>query len=947
MPSPEILVVLSDELSDSSPVFQTALSEIVSGDENAFQEGVETYHEQLQRISDVTGLLNLAGLQWVCRHIETNLSVLSPQNIGSTNLDLFAQWPDLMLDYLATPKDKARCRALAQHCFHAEWPMAPESELASSLEQKLLDISEEPEDIEQTESRQIEATMEDIALQLEDDINKELVEAFLTEGPLQAMHYSSMIQGIENGRAGVEAIDEARRVIHALKGEANTVGVRGVASLSHHVEDILQYLRDNGMLPKGSINRLLLDVADCLEMMFEALLGTGSPPEHALSVLQQVLDVANAIDKGEFEKEYSFVSSMSATQESPAEDSHNPSAQFQPLSTPQVDAKVRVSAESVEEMQRLSGEMAISRGHVQERLQQSLSVLRELVERHNILWHRANDLERLVSTQGVAAGQREIESRVGVVNSGFDPLEMDQYSELHSGVHTVIETIADLQMLGIQVLDNLSEIGTTVNQQALINNELHDQLMTARMVPASTLNTRLQRAVRKATDSLHKPVQLNIHGQNVMLDDQMVNLIIDPLQHILRNAVDHGLESPEERVHLGKAETGTIDLSFARDGNFLVIKCQDDGAGLDLPFIRSKAIERGLVSPDQELSDEETMRLILQAGFSTSETVTEISGRGVGMDIVNNTITKMKGSIDIRTESGKGCTFILRAPLSMGIAHCLLADVGQKTFALPTDNLDRIVFQGAKKIQKIGTGYAFRDGKETCPARLLSDLLLGVGHGAQGLALDDDERPVILVKTLEGKEALVVDKVVSGRDLVIKGLGKYMRNINGVSGASILGDGRVVPILDMLDLLEEKSIGQSTVSRAQTDQPSFERKTSDILIVDDSLSVRTALSQLVHDDGFDVRTAIDGMEAIEQINRKVPDVLLVDMEMPRMNGLELTARLRSQQSTRQIPVIMITSRSSEKHRVQAEAAGVDVYLTKPYHESDLLSRLSSVVSRAA
>jgi chemosensory pili system protein ChpA (sensor histidine kinase/response regulator) len=549
-------------------------------------------------------------------------------------------------------------------------------------------------------------------------------------------------------------------------------------------------------------------------------------------------------------------------------------------------------------------------------------------------------MDAFVTTQGIAAGRRHA-FLGGVATTALDPLELDQYNELHTHAQVLTETVADLQLLSGRLAEALTAIDATVHRQALLNNELHESLMTARMVPAGNLEARLQRAVRQAAEQCAKHVALRVEGTDVMLDDQMVNVLIDPLQHLLRNAVDHGLEPTAIRAQLGKSATGQIVLGFSRDGNYLMIACRDDGAGLNLTRIHAHAIERGLIAADQTLSDDEIARLILRPGFSTAHTVTEISGRGVGMDIVHTSVAKLKGSIDIRTQTGRGATFALRVPMSLGIVHCLLANAGGQTFALPTDGLAQIVYDGARHlVSHRNGGWLYSDGALNCPAYSLSRL---TGLAPQDAIGQGHSRHVVLMNDVAGQIAVVVDGVDSGVDLLIKKMGRFLKNVKGVIGASILGNGTVVLILEVSELLRIER-GEATPA-APTEAPVSEQtRRPDILVVDDSLSVRTALTALLAEEGFHVRTAKDGIEAIEAIGERVPALVLVDMEMPRMNGLELTAHIRADTAIRHLPIIMVTSRTAEKHRKLASAAGVDDYLTKPYRENELLKRLRTVLS---
>jgi chemotaxis protein histidine kinase CheA/CheY-like chemotaxis protein len=601
-------------------------------------------------------------------------------------------------------------------------------------------------------------------------------------------------------------------------------------------------------------------------------------------------------------------------------------------------------------MLRLSSEITISRAHIQERLNRALKQLHDLRENHALLWRRGGEIESLVTIRGIAAGEkRDAQAPAGASAAGlFDALEMDQYSELHGGVHALVETVADLQTLGSNLLDTLSALNTALTQQGLVNNELHETIMGARMVAAGALEPRLARTVRQACEATGKRAALVIEGGEVPLDDQMINVLVDPLSHLLRNAVDHGLEAPDRRAAAGKPETGSVTLRFARAGSFIVIECADDGAGLDLALIHGIAVARGMIEERREMTEEDIARLILLPGFTTKSAVSQVSGRGVGMDIVHNALTRLKGEIDIRSEPGRGCRFILRVPMSLGSAHCLVALTGDDIVAVPSENLERVVHAGARRIEPVGRGWMFRDELDACAAYDLSDLL---GYSAEdSLGGANDQRPVVLLREAKDKAAIVLDKLLGGRDFVIKGLGRYLSGTSGTVGASLTGDGRVLPVLDLSSLLRRRrGVADNVVPLAPRAEKSAARAADapDILVVDDSLSVRTSLTQFLQSEGYATRAARDGIEALEEIDKRRPAALLVDLEMPRLNGLELTSRLRARPDIQALPIIMITSRAAEKHRTQARLAGVDAYLTKPYGEADLLARLRGLLTKAA
>lgn len=959
MPSLEVLAVLADEVAEVVDGMSAALGDLdASSNAERLREALEFFTEQIGRIESAATVLALDGLKAVCERVTGNLACLREADGSHEALAQFMRGPNLMLHYLKAPKDPQTHAALVAYLADAHWPIPIGTGEAEALTTALAAIDDAPSPAEGAPARATQARPEDVALEVAADVNPMLVDAFLTEGPLQAGAYTSLIEQVVRAGADVETLNEARRLVHSIKGAANTVGVRGIASLAHHLEDLLDYLNERSARPQGAVAKLLMDVADCLEMMFESLIANEPPPAQAQGLLQRLLDMTNAIDQGEDVQaaarasidEADDAAAMPVTVPARTESAGMERETVKPeAGSPraEVTAKVRVAAAAIEEMLRLSAEMTIGRAHIQERLHQAFGIAAELHERRATLQDRAHELDRIVTVRGVAAGRQQgTDAGSGV----FDALEMDQYGELHGAVHGFVETIADMQTLESRLLDMLSAVDTAVDQAGLVNNELHEHIMRARMVEARAVEPRLARTVRQACDATGKQAAFVFAGGDVMLDDRVINDLINPLSHLLRNAVDHGLEDPATRLAIGKPAAGEITLSFAREGNHIVIRSTDDGGGLDLPRIRATAVERGLVGPDATLADGEIARLILLPGFSTRSEVSELSGRGVGLDVVNSAIEKLKGTIDIATEPGKGCRFTLRLPMALGTAHCLLVRAGGEMAAIPTDVLDRVVYQGARNVERLGDRYLYREDRESLEVHDLAHLLGSVGERSLGDA--EDSRSVVVVNDVNGKKAVAVDQLLSGRDLVIKGLGRHLSRAPGVIGASVLGDGRVLPVLDMHTLLRMHDGAAEPVRpylvHAQPPLARNARATATpILVVDDSLTVRQTMQLLLAGEGYDVHTARDGVEALEHIAKALPAAVVVDLEMPRMNGLELTARLRASDRTRRLPVIMVTSRSSEKHRRQAQLAGVDLYLTKPFRDADLLAHLSSMLSKVA
>jgi chemosensory pili system protein ChpA (sensor histidine kinase/response regulator) len=476
-----------------------------------------------------------------------------------------------------------------------------------------------------------------------------------------------------------------------------------------------------------------------------------------------------------------------------------------------------------------------------------------------------------------------------------------------------------------------------------LQREVQDVVMRTRMVPAKNIAPRLQRAVRQTCRLTSKQANLILKGSDTLIDSDVINNLIDPLMHMLRNAVDHGIEPREDRIRKGKDPVGCIELEFAREGALVVVRCRDDGRGLDAEAIRATAERRGMIAPGLPLGREEFQRLILQPGFSTRRETTQTSGRGIGLDVVNNRLAAIKGSMRIETEPDRGTLFELRMPASLLTAHGLLVRVRRQTMAISSHGIERIMHPGDGRLIENGGALQYQVDEELLDTTLLDDLLALPKDRRAG---NREERPALLVRDGDLKHVILVEQVYDTRDLVIKPLGAYLRSVRGIIGATILGDGSVVAVLDLPELIRMPRL-KVLEEADRTDTRMIPPSLPLALVVDDSISARRALAQVLQDAGYQVRMAKDGLEAAGIIEKRRPDIMLVDLEMPRMNGVELTSHVRANPHTRDLPIIMVTSRSTEKHRNLAEAAGADVYLTKPFSEDQLLKHVHDLLERFA
>jgi chemotaxis protein histidine kinase CheA/CheY-like chemotaxis protein len=479
--------------------------------------------------------------------------------------------------------------------------------------------------------------------------------------------------------------------------------------------------------------------------------------------------------------------------------------------------------------------------------------------------------------------------------------------------------------------------------------ESQELLLNIRMLPVSLFSSRFNRCVRQAARLTRKNAALDIKGEDVLVDSRVLATLVDPIMHLLRNAVDHGLEQSEtERAVQGKSAEGRISLEFLRVGDTVVVHCRDDGRGLDYEAIQQVAVERGLAPPDGRLTVADLNAVILSPGFSTRREVTQTSGRGVGLDVVNEQVRLLKGTLSISSQRGRGTTFTLVTPMSIMSAHTLVVQLGEHRLSVVSRSLEQVMYVEQQRLE-VRDGrqwYRLPGADELLPVFSMDDLLYLNTRPAERYSA------LMVLRNREGRRCgVLAETIKASEEQIIKPLSRSTYKVSGVVGAAILGDGRVSPVVDLYEVP-----GLSLADAAQAAwRKRLERRLSHLqdemvrerpmaLVVDDSLSARRSLAQFVGDMGMEVYTAKDGFEAIQIIEQRIPSIILVDLEMPRMNGLELTSHLRAKEETRDIPIIMITSRATEKHRSMAARVGVNTYLNKPWTDEELLNSIQSQIA---
>ena len=597
---------------------------------------------------------------------------------------------------------------------------------------------------------------------------------------------------------------------------------------------------------------------------------------------------------------------------------------------------VRVDAQLLDEMIAMTGETAIMRSRMENIISEAEFNLTELTR---VATRIAEQMRRLDSeTEAQMLYRRE---QQGEDDLHFDPLEMDRFSEIQQLSRQLSEAIDDLKNLQ----DTLSQDNTTLRnlsiQQGIIQRGIQDHLLTTQLMRFDVHEARLRRLVRQTAKSVDKDVNFILEGGEVEVERRLLEDILPALEHMIRNSLAHGIETPEARLATGKSETGTIKVKVGVHAAELSVDVLDDGQGLNYERIRDKAAAKGMLDPERADDESYLSSLILRSGFSTAESLSQLAGRGVGMDVVNEMVKQRRGQIVVRSKRGEGTMFTLNMPFSMSIAEVLLVEIAGQTFAAPMSSIKAIGQVSHDILQRSVDGEIVYQNYEDKDYR---QFVLGAYFRPDQYTLSDEEAgaPVLFINSEDNPVAFHVDRILNRLEIIVKNVNRQVLNIPGISGATILGDGRVVPVLELLDL--SRRIADLTTLHAQR-AAEVEVTVPNILVVDDSVTMRKVSTRLLERHHYNVATAKDGLDAIEVLNTFTPDVILLDIEMPRMDGFEFASHVRHGSNVPDVPIVMITSRTGDKHRERADAIGVQGYLGKPYSEDMLIQTLEFLLKK--
>lgn len=862
------------------------------------------------------------------------------------------------------------------------------------------EVSSEETSEETESSAPVSAAPGEPEVEIEADLDKEIIDIFLEEADELLEEIDQAIHIWQDNTGDRAQVDTLKRVLHTFKGGARVAGLAGVGDISHDFETRiieaesrreekrpeffhdLFARHDRLLLAMDRVRALYGDDAIAVDAVVAPTPQEPAPDMTALATGTQEqhtpLEPPNtppALPPGWPTADVlPFTGGVVSVPDAPFRERPPATARGNKPQRPEPQEMIKIAAPVLDELVNLAGETSIARGRVEQQVSEFGFSLDEM---EGTIQRLQDQVRRLgIETEAQVVFRRDqIEASAHIAD--FDPLEMDRYSQLQQLSRALQESASDLQDLKGTLLDKSRDAEALLLQQSRINTNLQESLMRTRMVPFSRLVPRLRRIVRQVGNELDKPVHLQLDNVEGEMDRTVLEKIIAPLEHMIRNAIDHGIEAVEDREKKGKPRDGNIELTFGREGGDIVLRLADDGRGLDIKAIREQALARQLLLPAAQISDQEVMQFIFQPGFSTSRKVTQVSGRGVGMDVVSSQVRQLGGTISIDSQPDIGTEFVIRLPFTVSVNRALMIRNSDDLYALPLNTINGVV---KMDVQELAHYYQDPSARFKYARMDYKICYLGTLLNSQArppLDTITESVPLVLVHSDKQAYAVHVGSLEGSQEIVVKSLGVQFGDVMGLSGVTVLGDGRVVVILDLLTLLRaQESVpvltqryGAEELAETVDEEPSrlpdsapvaatgsdstfvtppaeatgADGRIKTVMVVDDSVTVRKVTGRFLEREGFHVVTAKDGVDAMRLLQDTVPDLMLLDIEMPRMDGFEVARLVRSSSRLKQLPIIMITSRTGEKHRERALATGVNKYLGKPYQEEVLLKEVNELL----
>ena len=818
------------------------------------------------------------------------------------------------------------------------------------------------------------------ALPSDDEVSDEILEFFQPEAEEHLQVVSDCLISLE-GNNNPEEINKLFRAIHTVKGSAAQVGLSRLGAIAHRVEDLIGRLRDGELEPSPAVVDICLESVDVLKKtLHRQWTDEKSMRAGVDSLLGRIAEFA-PVEVEDSEP----VAVARGTEEVPAEgtDEAAPAAApakkaAKPANAPAAAAKsVRIALSRLDRMMNTVGELVINRtrmvGRVAEleKLVDTLSFSKERLQGKVGEFQEKYEFNRISSTRQTGpwspstARQTLTNAASGDTSfwSEFSELEMDRYDDFNILSRSMAEISADVNEVLSQLEGFIGRVEGDIDEFTKLAHHLQDEITAARMVPIGTLYSRLSRAVRDAAKSASKLVDLDLSGSETELDNNIIQQISDPLVHLVRNSVAHGIERPEDRVVAGKPELGKVSLRAYHRGNHIYIEVEDDGRGIDYERVKLSAIERGLVSPEtaDRLTERDLREMLFHPGFTTAPVKTELAGRGVGLDVVRANLNALNGEIDIQSVSGQGTKFTLKVPLTLIISPALFVRCGVTNFALPLAVVEEIRRLRADEIEDVG-GKLLTKVRDVVTEVVRLDTYLGLPP----LEPINGYFRMVVANAGNRQIGLVVEEVLGKDEIVIKNLGEYLRRVKLFPGTTIAPDGSLILLIDLNRMVANEPTerrplqasasaarifapGSTAVARGTIPAEAIDRVEQERLIVvaDDSISVRKFVGRMLEKNGYRVKLAADGMEAAELVAQHGCHLVITDLEMPRMTGYELMVQLRQSPTTRRIPVMVVTSRAGAKHRDRAMKEGATAFLTKPVQEDQLIAAVEQLMGTEA
>jgi chemosensory pili system protein ChpA (sensor histidine kinase/response regulator) len=792
------------------------------------------------------------------------------------------------------------------------------------------------------QAAQVPAFVEQKAVQVgalaSDELDADLAPIFIEEAMELLPEVGDSLRQLAKTPSNQNITKLLMRQLHTIKGSARMAGAMRMGQVVHDMETRVEAAMGMPTVPAALIDDMQsqYDIAlNMFEVIRDPALASSQAHVPQVALPEQLKLSTEPLDEAE-----AFVApNVSAkTDVVVASNSALMSSAATPHEVVQINQTVRVRAETLDRLVNEAGEVSISRSRVENHVGLIRTSLTDLTDNVNRLRAQLREIEIQAESQitsQVAASRNE---------THFDPLEFDRFTRFQELTRMMAESVNDVATVQQNMLRNLNEVTLDVTRQSQLTRDLQQGLMSVRMVQFTSVSDRLYRVVRLASKESDKRVNLDIRGGSVDIDRSVLERIIAPLEHLLRNCVSHGIESREARIAVGKSETGEIAIQIRQEGNEVVISVSDDGAGLNFSKIRARAEAAGLLKPNEAYSQAELAEMIFMPGFSTAAEVTTLAGRGVGMDVVRAETTALGGRVETTSETNKGSIFTLHLPASLAITQVVLMSAGEYRFSVPSVLVEQVL---QFKPQQLASAYSNRtiqwQNKEVGFLYMGSLLEL-----SDATPVAQRYSPVVILRSSNQQLAVHVDAVLGNQEVVVKNVGPQLARLNGITGATILGDGEIVLIMNPVQLahaaLAKKArtdLNEPSRSISAMQMEAALRAPATVMVVDDSLTVRKVTQRLLTREGYQSVLAKDGVDGLRQLQDQLPDVILLDVEMPRMDGFDFTRAVRADARTKNIPIIMITSRTADKHRNHAMSLGVNVFLGKPYGDVELLGHIKA------